>query len=335
MPLKTNARAAASAATRATLAAGLLLTSASAWAVMATSVASPFSQVIAFGDSLSDTGNFLALTTGLPAFFPVPLPQAGDYSDGRFSNGAVAVERLADGLGVTLQNYAYGGAKTGTGGQLPGTGLQSQVGLFASRLGGAAADPNALYFVWGGANDLRDITPTTFGSTITNTINNLKGIVDSLYQRGARNFLLPNLPDIGLTPEARSGGPAAMAGATFASETFNNGLASAYSALAGSLVDEHFTYFDVMSAQRALTAGAPDNGFSNVSEACFTGYVGVAGTQCAGASGYLYWDKIHPTAATHAVLGAQMLAAVPEPQTMLMMAAGLLLLLGVARRRQG
>ena len=316
MLLKSKLRA----LTGAALAAGLLLAAAPA-------KAAPFSRVIAFGDSLSDTGNFLALTSNT-------LPQPGDYFEGRFSNGAVAVELLADGLGVALQNYAYGGAKTGSGGQIPGTGLQSQVLQFASSLGDAPADPNALYFVWGGANDLRDITPDTFASTITGTITNLTGIVGSLYQLGARHFLLPNLPDIGLTPEARSGGAAVVGGATFASVTFNDGLAAAYGTLAGSLTGERFTYIDIMAAQRALTAGAPGNGFSNVSEACFTGYVGEPGTQCAGASSYVYWDKIHPTAATHAVLGGQMLAAVPEPQTMLMMAAGLLLLLGVAQRRQ-
>jgi phospholipase/lecithinase/hemolysin len=321
MLLKSNALAAA------TLAAGLLLVSAPASAT-ATIAPASFSQVIAFGDSLSDTGNFLKLTGGA-------LPQTGDYWDGRFSNGAVAVERLANGLGVALQNFAYGGAKTGTGGQVAGTGMLSQVGLFANSLGGAVADPNALYFVWGGANDLRDITQATFTSTITDTITNLTSIVDSLHKLGARNFLLPNLPDIGLTPEARSGGPVVMGGATYASVTFNDGLAAAYGALANSLTGEHFTYFNVLKAQRALTDGVGSNGFSNVSEACFTGYVGVPGTKCADASAYLYWDKIHPTTATHAVLGAQMLAAVPEPQTMLMMATGLLLLLGVARRRQG
>lgn len=328
MLLQSNLRAAGAA-----LAAGLALASAPVSAVVVMAPA-PFSRVIAFGDSLSDTGNFLALTASLPAYFPTPLPQAGDYSAGRFSNGAVAVERLANGLGVALQNYAYGGAKSGTGGKLPNTGLQSQLGLFTSSLGGAAADPNALYFVWGGANDLREITPATFASTITSTINNLTGIVGSLYQLGARNFLLPNLPDIGLTPEARSGGQAVMGGATFASETFNNGLAAAYGALANSLTGEHFSYFDVMAAQRTLTLGSPGNGFSNVDQACFTGDIGVPGTQCADASRYLYWDKIHPTAATHALLGAQMLAAVPEPQTMLLMVVGGLSLLGVARRRQ-
>jgi len=39
--------------------------------------ATPFSQIIAFGDSLTDTGRFYALT-GLP-----PAP----YQEGRFSNG--------------------------------------------------------------------------------------------------------------------------------------------------------------------------------------------------------------------------------------------------------
>ena len=183
MRLKSNLHAAG-----AVLAAGLLLAAVPAQAAT-------YSRVIAFGDSLSDTGNFLALTGNT-------LPQPGDYFEGRFSNGTVAVEWLADGLGVALQNYAYGGAKTGTGGQIVGTGLQSQVLQFASSLGDAPADPNALYFVWGGANDLRDITPATFASTISGTITNLTGIVGSLYQLGARHFLLPNLPDLGITPLA-------------------------------------------------------------------------------------------------------------------------------------
>ena len=170
-------------------------------------------------------------------------------------------------------------------------------GPLQGNLGGAAADANALYLVCGGTNDLRDITQATFASTITSTISHLTGIVGSLYQLGARNFLLPNRPDIGLTPEARSDGPVVQGGAAFASETFNTGLASAYGALGNALFGERFTYFNVMSAQRALTAGAPGNGFSHVSQGCFTGYVGIAGTQCADPSGYLYRDKIHPISA--------------------------------------
>ena len=95
-----------------------------------------------------------------------------------------------------------------------GSGRPSQInGTLQGNLGGAEADPNALYFVWGGANDLRDITQAAFASTTTSTISHLTGIVGSLNQLGARNFLLPNLPDIGLTPEARSDGPVVQGGA--------------------------------------------------------------------------------------------------------------------------
>ena len=93
-----------------------------------------------------------------------------------------------------------------------GTGWPSRFDApLQGNLGGAAADPNALYFVWGGANDLRDITQAAFA--FASTISHLTGIVGSLYQLGARNFLLPNLPDIGLTPEARSDGPVVQCGA--------------------------------------------------------------------------------------------------------------------------
>jgi hypothetical protein len=46
-------------------------------------------QVIAFGDSLSDAGNIFRATSGR---FPPSLP----YFNGRFSNGSVAVETLAN-----------------------------------------------------------------------------------------------------------------------------------------------------------------------------------------------------------------------------------------------
>jgi phospholipase/lecithinase/hemolysin len=68
----------------------------------------PFSRIVVFGDSLSDTGNFYHLTGGqLP-----PTP----YANGRFSNGPLWVEYLADDLGMQVlleNNYAVAGATTG------------------------------------------------------------------------------------------------------------------------------------------------------------------------------------------------------------------------------
>ena len=79
--------------------------------------AGPFTQLVVFGDSLSDVGN-IAQATG--DIYPGQY-----YSNDRFSNGPVYVEALATGLGLPTtvrstaggDNFAYGGAKTfGTGG---------------------------------------------------------------------------------------------------------------------------------------------------------------------------------------------------------------------------
>jgi phospholipase/lecithinase/hemolysin len=66
-----------------------------------------FSRLFVFGDSLSDTGNLYAMTGGYP-----PPP----YWNGRFSNGKLWVEYLADSLQMPIaagDNYAVAGATTG------------------------------------------------------------------------------------------------------------------------------------------------------------------------------------------------------------------------------
>lgn len=312
--------------------------------------ATSFSKVVAFGDSLTDTGNLLEVSTILngiaPGLFPVVLPQSGDYFQGRFSNGRVAVEVLADALlgtvgdgqALTLENYAYGGAKTGTAGLLANTGLQSQLATFSSRLQpGIGADGNALYFVWAGGNDLRDAAaaPATAPAVIGQAIFNLQTTITTLYGLGARNFLLPNLPDLGLSPEARMAGPAGMFGGTLLSESFNAALGQLYGTLPAFLPGAQLVTFDAMAVQRDITNNPGDYGMTNVENPCFAGGVGVPGPKCATPGSFLYWDTIHPTTAGHEILGRQMAAAVPEPGTWLMMALGGLALLGWQRRRAG
>ena len=300
------------------LGASLLLGAAPAAALVALPPA--FTGLVALGDSLSDIGRVYAASGN--TFPPAP------YYQGRFSNGPVAVEYLAAGLGLVVPgqffDLAVGGAKTGLDGSAgAGTGMLSQLASLQAAAQGVV-DPGALYFVWGGANDLRAQVP------MAESIGNLSTIVSSLHSMGARKFLLPNLPDIGLTPEAREAGIGGLA--TFASVAFNQQLSAAYGALAAQWADETFYFFDAMGAQRALTNGAPGNGFSNVTEACFK--PGVP-SLCSNPGSYLYWDQIHPTAAAHQILGAGLLAAVPEPQSVLMMTVGLLGVLAGLRRRRG
>ena len=292
-------------------------------ATPAAAAESPFSALFVIGDSLSDNGN-LFRATGQPGW---------PYYQGRFSDGLVGADVLAAGLGLAdtpaYVNLAIAGARTGMDGTIAtNTGMLYQTQALLSQM--PALPSTALYMVWGGGNDLR------VGDNPGDSLTNLANILTRLHEAGARSFLLPNLPDLGLTPEARARGSAFASFATQASEGFNSALAVTYGALAAQWNDETFHYFDAMGAQRALTLGAPGNGLTNVTDRCLDDR-GAAPTLCATPATYMYWDFIHPTATVHQSLGSQMLAtvtAVPEPQSMLMLASGVVALLGLARRRQ-
>src|SRR5687767_4882042 len=82
--------------------------------------ASPFSAVVAYGDSLSDNGNLFAVV-GQPG---------PPYFERRASNGPVAVDLLAASLGARLLDFGFGGATTGIGNHLDTGGTPTSVGLF-------------------------------------------------------------------------------------------------------------------------------------------------------------------------------------------------------------
>jgi outer membrane lipase/esterase len=126
------------------IAATLLFSSAAA--------ATDFSKVVVFGDSLSDNGN-LSLV----------IPPAGLQPPLRFTTnpGKVTIENVASQLGQTLSpsllggtDYAWGGAGVLT--NSPGTpsAVPTLTGQVTAYLAGGAADGNALYSIWGGANDI-------------------------------------------------------------------------------------------------------------------------------------------------------------------------------------
>ncbi|HYH36709.1 MAG TPA: SGNH/GDSL hydrolase family protein [Azospirillum sp.] len=244
----------------------------------------PVSGVVVFGDSLSDAGN---------------------ATPGRFSNGAVWVERLAERLGHPLRpaskggtNFAVGGART-VGGGIPGLRQQADAYLKRAR----RADPDALYVVYGGGNDLRAVVEAADPHlAVLRAADTVAGIVADLAKAGAREFLVPNLPDLGRIPEVWRRGPQAVQIATLLSAGFNEALARSLDGVeARTRVRIH--RLDVWALLAEVLANPQAAGFSNVTDACVTA------TVCAEPDRFLFWDTVHPTAAAHAKLAEAALAA--------------------------
>lgn len=296
-----------------------------------------YSQLIVFGDSLSDNGNFAQKFGGA-------LPAPAVYSQGRFTSGAVAVEVMSNKLGIPLVDYAYGGALTGTDNQfqsvnplVANTGLKSQVSNFTSGLAGSgqSADASALYVVWGGGNDFLSVIPTgnfsNIGAVVTTAVTNLVTEVGSLYASGARDFLVPLLPDLGTTFYGTSGAvPPALLNNLTAS--FNGALSTQLNVLKSASPGLNLTIFDVPTFLAGVRTDMAAAG-ANVTDRCWTGdYAGAGGTLCTNPDQYYLFDKVHPTAFVHEAVGNAFAAAVPEPATQGLMLVGLILG-GLAMRR--
>lgn len=293
-----------------------------------------FSSVYSFGDSLSDTGN-ISQVTGFPLDPYTPGRFTSNFTDG--TAGSVWVEYVSSGLGGSSvhslaggTNYAWGGARTGpVNAGLPPS-LLDQHNFFLDDVGGAA-DPDALYTVFGGGNDVRDAVTADSVSSVTTIINNLA-------DAGARYFFVPNLPDIGMTPEGLAdeapGGTSEELSALTLS--FNQDLSNALDEIEA-LRDVTIVRFDLFSLFNDVIDDPSAYGLSNVTESCYVGDLGGNGTLCDDPDSYLFFDGIHPTAAGHQIVGGLALDAinaafVPLPAALPMFLAGLGAL-GLARRR--
>ncbi|MEO8936184.1 MAG: SGNH/GDSL hydrolase family protein [Burkholderiaceae bacterium] len=342
--------------------------------------AGPYSNLYVFGDSLSDGGSDLNLSSALNAIsggaFPL-IPAPGASPLGRFSNGFVAVDYLANALGLPLtahyvtppflggttagNNYAQGGATSGlVNASVPGTitlgpntvatgfkGMTAEITDYTSTH--AAADPDAAYILWSGANDF--IHPGSAGvaagcssanpiaSAICTAVSNITQGVATLAALGAHHIVVPNLPDLGATADSIAGGPVAIAQGHALTVTFNAALAQSLGALSTFYIGD-IVQFDLYGVFNQILADPYSYGFTNTTMSCLSGSVAdatstvTAACAVAGADRYIFWDPIHPTTAAQAIIGQRLAAAfgVPEPSELALFGLGLFAFFAAPRR---
>jgi len=275
------------------------------------------SEVVIFGDSLSDTGNAFALqkVNNTPPNYSVdPLLIPDDaYARGghHFTNGATWAEDFAQPLGLAADvspafrdadpratNYAVGGARASDDGTCKSPNLPCQVQVFLQDFDGSAP-ANALYVIEIGGNDLRDVLATGNPNLIAVAVGSVGANILTLYEAGARKFLVWNAPDIGLTPAVRALGPVAVGAAGAAAVAYNTSLQIVLTNLEA-LPGINITEFDLYKALHAIVADPPAFGLTDVTDAC----IGPNDPPfvCNNPDTYLFWDGIHPTKAAHAFL---------------------------------
>jgi phospholipase/lecithinase/hemolysin len=317
--------------------------------------AAKFNQLYIFGDSLSDTGNVFNATTGQFPPSP-PSPQASVYFQGGFSNGPLWVEYLGQKLGLTptlfteLQsrppiqgvNFAFGGATSGIQNAFAPfpTGVLAQVEAYKQNL---PANPQALYTVWGGGNDYLFGNLPLNDPTITETVtDNLALAISSLAQAGAKNFLVPNLPDLGASPFLNNN-PQLAGFFNNLTKSHNEKLASKLTELSQNL-GINIIDLNVNDLFRKITPNPQAFNLTNTIDACLIGDFDSirAGNfaLCNDPDNYLFFDAVHPTTKGHRLIANAAIAAiqaesVPEPTAALgILAFGALSTTSILKRRQ-
>jgi phospholipase/lecithinase/hemolysin len=268
--------------------------------------AGAITEIVSFGDSLSDVGN---------TFLAGGIPPSPPYYAGAFSNGPNWLVDLATRLGVATptaslaggSDYAWGWAETGEGLSSQGTpNLSTQVAGF---LASNTLNAGQLVTVWAGANDFLNggqTDPTVVVANIAKAITALAG-------GGGENFLVPNLPLLGELP-ATNVLPQPMRDALDGLTTAFNGLLQAEVASLSQTLGVSIKLLDINSVFQDMIAHPADYNLTNATDSALNAGV-------LDGAGYLFWDDVHPTSTIHGMIGEMAYAAVvPEPSSIVLLA---------------
>ena len=281
-----------------------------------------YSSVTFFGDSLTDGGYFSPITQG----------KLGIKESGQFTTNPdnVWATSFAEQLGTTAvpivylgnqagNNYAIGGARAGKdivntdfGVNVPVASVNTQVNSYLTN---KKVDSNGMYVVWGGANDLlaAAANPANAINTISSAAGSQVAAIKALKDKGANYILVPNIPDIGLTPTAIAAGAGFQSSGTMLANLYNQTMYSGAVATGANIIP-----LDTFSLLQQVAANPKAYGFTNMTQkACNTSSSLLCGSSNLVVPGanesYFFADGIHPSGRAHQMIADYASAVVTAP----------------------
>lgn len=309
-----------------------------ALAAFAQQPAPAFTQIVLFGDSLSDTGNVRVRTNETSGGLVDYPSHTFNFSNGRFTNDnetdppsdsyfGVWHEQLAQtflGLPPATHslgggtNYAFGGATTnnGTHEEVAVSTPFGDVTITVDDMGKQmddyfathTIDPAALYIVCGGNNDLRN---DDSAANVTATAARVTALAGRLIDAGAQYIMVPNVPPLGDIPRYLPD-PARVLSLNTACANYRRELNASLDTLLASFSSEGTTATiyrpDLWTNTLRIFALPSRYGLTNTSSSAQDGDVDP--------DQYAFWDDVHPTTAAHfqiAKLAHDSITAPPAP----------------------
>ncbi len=291
-----------------------------------------YTSIVVFGDSLSDTGNVAHLTQ-VKYGVRIPGPIA-DYTDGRFTDGDDTLPAARKYFGVWIEqfaamlpskpiilnsldggtDYAYGNATNGSGTAPLTLGSSNELSVTINNIGRQITDylatrpvinDRTLFVVWGGAINLLNATSSedVVQAAIQQAIN-----IQRLIDAGATQFIVPNLPPLGLVPRL-NGSPTTSLPATAASVLYNQILAASLDILPAFNPEKHLhlVQLDVFTLFNQVIASPSKFSLVNVTGSS-------QGVYTVDPDTYLFWDDLHPTTRGHNILALTAAGLIAAPK---------------------
>ncbi|MDA0147502.1 SGNH/GDSL hydrolase family protein [Vibrio sp. LaRot3] len=254
-------------------------------------------RIVAFGDSLSDTGN---LFNGSQWIFPNP----NSWFLGHFSNGFVWTEYLANEAKVPLHNWAVGGA-AGTNQYVAITGIYDQVTSYLTymEMSKNYHPSRTLFTLEFGLNDFMN-----YNRDVTDVKTDFSSALIRLTDAGAENIILLTLPDATKAPQFKYSTQEEIEKVRAKIVEFNEFIKE--QAMYYQMKGINLVLFDANALFESLTTHPQQHGFENAADACLDInrsssldylYSHRFTNECAyhGADKYVFWGVTHPTTAAH------------------------------------